>query len=661
MVDEDLLTYAEGRIGTVLCGKYTIDRVIGVGGMAVVYAATHRNQKRVAIKMLLPGLSVRQNVRARFLSEGYAANTVDHPGAVSVLDDDTTADGAAFLVMELLVGGDVERLWEEQGRRLDARVVLAIADQVLGALQAAHAKSIVHRDIKPANLYVTHDGSLKVLDFGIARVRDATTDGRRATQTGQTLGTPAYMAPEQARGKPSEVDGTTDLWSVGATMFALLSGDLVHDGETATEVLVQTATQPARSLSEVAPDADPRVVAIVDRALAFDKAARWPSATAMRQAVNEAHLAMFGAKVSKEPLERLVAATTAFASTVAEPSVVSPAASSSRVGAAYPASFATRAAASSSRAGPTTAQPVIAGGETGEVPAPRSAKIARFLLPAGVTAAIVACIAIAGWPKARAVSATPAAAAAPSDAPPPSDPPLSAEVLPPADPGSSHAGRHGSVPRLADGAQTFTNPIAPSSPDGTRPPGGTSSPPPAAPPQGAPPPVAPPPAPPPPSFVQPPADPSPPAGPQAQPPVPVEPSPDSPPRAVPPTFVPLPSPRPLPPAVPPPAVPPPAFAPPPLHRSPPLAVPSPVVPPPVMHPQAPMVPPPLVPAPNAPHPHVAPPAVPIPNPHPPGAPPPRAPVALPAGHPAVPAPVPALPPCKQVCPKPSDCKVRCKP
>jgi serine/threonine-protein kinase len=307
MSENELQHRAEKRIGSVLCGKYRIDSVLGVGGMAVVYAATHRNQKRVAIKMLHPELAMHDELRARFLREGYAANTVDHPGAVAVLDDDAAEDGAAFLVMERLEGEEVDRLWQQRGQRLGVDAVLSIASQLLDVLAVAHAKSIIHRDIKPANLYLTTDGTLKVLDFGIARVRDAATTGQAATSTGMMLGTPAYMAPEQALGKSREIDGTTDNWSVGATMFALLSGRLVHEGETVTELIVKLATQPAPSLAAVAPHVDPRVVEIVDRALGFEKAGRWPSALAMRDAVRAAYLAIFGAKISKEPLERLMA------------------------------------------------------------------------------------------------------------------------------------------------------------------------------------------------------------------------------------------------------------------------------------------------------------------------------------------------------------------
>ena len=290
--DDDNLR-AQKRLGQVLRGKYRLDRVLGVGGMAAVYAATHRNQEEFAVKLLHPELSLREDIRTRFLREGYAANSVKHAGAVNVLDDDVAEDGAAFLVMELLEGLSVEQLAAMKGGRLAVAYVLGVAHQLLDTLAAAHAQGIVHRDIKPANLFVSREGQVKVLDFGIARVRDAATSGAHATGTGMLLGTPAFMAPEQALGKSNEIDAQTDLWAVGATLFTLLTGQLVHEGETGPHLMVLAATTPARSLVAVAPEMPPPLAAVVDRALAFRKGDRWPSAQAMRDAVRDASLAMF--------------------------------------------------------------------------------------------------------------------------------------------------------------------------------------------------------------------------------------------------------------------------------------------------------------------------------------------------------------------------------
>jgi serine/threonine-protein kinase len=289
----DTFQGGDPRIGTVLRGKYRLDRVIGRGGMAVVYKATHRNHAEFAVKMLHPELSIVEDVRSRFVREGYAANAVKHPGAVLVVDDDVAEDGAAFLVMELLDGLAGDQLWGAVGSRVPIEVASAITIQLLDVLAAAHAKGIIHRDIKPANLFLTRDGTVKVLDFGIARAREAIV-GAQATGSAMTLGTPAFMAPEHARGRSREMDGRTDLWSVGATFFAMVSGELVHTGETSNEFLIAAGTHPARSLASVAPETARAFVEVIDRALAFAKGDRWPTAAAMRGALLEVHRAMFG-------------------------------------------------------------------------------------------------------------------------------------------------------------------------------------------------------------------------------------------------------------------------------------------------------------------------------------------------------------------------------
>jgi serine/threonine protein kinase len=284
------------RVGTWLRGKYRLDRVIGEGGMAIVYAATHRNKKRFAVKMLQGIASSHTEMQARFLREGYLANTVDHPGAVAVLDDDVSDDGHAFIVMELLEGKTLEDLSPEGAPRPALTVTLNLAFQVLDTLAAAHDKGIVHRDIKPANLFLTRSGQLKLLDFGIARLRDAGPSAS-STQTGAMLGTPAYMGPEQALGRTQDVDARTDIWAVGASLFWLFSGRQVHLGDTVQHMLVLAATQTAPPLATVAPDVPPEIAAIVDRALAFDRADRWQTAAAMRDAVDAAYQGIVGRAV----------------------------------------------------------------------------------------------------------------------------------------------------------------------------------------------------------------------------------------------------------------------------------------------------------------------------------------------------------------------------
>jgi hypothetical protein len=283
--DDTLTAQAARRLGDTLKGKWRLDNVLGVGGMAVVYSATHRNGKRVAVKMLHPALAASEEVRARFLREGYVANAVGHEGAVSVLDDDEiTADGSVFLVMELLDGETLDALWSRRGSRLPVTEALGIAVGVLDVLAAAHDQGIVHRDIKPENLFVTRTGAVKVLDFGIARLREMSVR-TSATQGGVTMGTPAFMPPEQARGRWDDVDARTDVWAVGATLFVLLTGRNVHTADTTNELLLAAMTKPAPPIGSILPELDERVAGIVDKALSFERLERWTDARAMQSAL----------------------------------------------------------------------------------------------------------------------------------------------------------------------------------------------------------------------------------------------------------------------------------------------------------------------------------------------------------------------------------------
>jgi serine/threonine-protein kinase len=285
---DPLVVRSRVRVGQVLLEKWRLDVLLGVGGMAAVYAATHRNGSRVAIKMLHQELSINQQVRSRFLREGYVANSVGHDGAVRVADDDVTQDGAAFLVMELLDGETLASRRERMGGTLSEDDVLSIADHLLDILVAAHARGIVHRDLKPENIFLTRAGQLKVLDFGIARLRESTS-ASTATRSGASMGTPHYMPPEQARGRWDEVDGRSDLWAVGATMFELLSGRMVHDGQTANEVLLAAMTNHAQPLGSVAPTIATAVCYVVDKALRFERERRWLDAGRMQEAVRHAY------------------------------------------------------------------------------------------------------------------------------------------------------------------------------------------------------------------------------------------------------------------------------------------------------------------------------------------------------------------------------------
>jgi serine/threonine-protein kinase len=290
--DDDLR--AQERVGSVLDDKWTLERLLGIGGMAAVYAARHRNGARAAVKMIHPTLSRHHEVCERFRREGYAANRVDHPSVVKVLDDDVVSGGpdagAAYLVMELLEGHSLQdRL--ERGPPVSEREYLFIAAEVLEVLDAAHSRGVVHRDLKPENLFLLRgEGEevdrprVKVLDFGLARLLD----GQTITTYGLALGTPSFMSPEQAAGRIDEIDGRTDLFALAATGFRLRTGRRIHEGANAVELVTKMAKMAAPRVHSFAPDASAGFARVVDRALEFRREDRYESAAAMRDDVRRA-------------------------------------------------------------------------------------------------------------------------------------------------------------------------------------------------------------------------------------------------------------------------------------------------------------------------------------------------------------------------------------
>jgi serine/threonine protein kinase len=293
----------EGRrwIGRVLRDRWRIDARISRGGVGTVYAATHKNNgSRAAIKVLHVEFSRDADTRSRFLQEGYAANQVNHPGVVRILDDDTSEDGHAYLVMELLEGELLETRRVRKGGRLPLPDVYEVGEQLLDVLAAAHEKGIVHRDIKPDNLFITQEGRLKVLDFGFAQMKSSFRTEQ--TATGFLLGTPGFMSPEQAVGNRPQIDAQTDIWAVGATLFQLISGEAVHAGESAAEMLVAAANFPPRSLATVTTGLNPRLVHLVDKAVAFEKKNRWPNARAMQFALREVSGKQSAGQVSRRSI-----------------------------------------------------------------------------------------------------------------------------------------------------------------------------------------------------------------------------------------------------------------------------------------------------------------------------------------------------------------------
>jgi serine/threonine protein kinase len=273
------------RVGTVVREKWTLVRLLGVGGMAAVYVGVHRIGRRDAIKILHPEAAKSKEVCLRFEREAQAVNRFRHPGAVEIRDIDVTEDGAPFLVMELLAG---ESLGDRMVRlgKLPVAEVLGHAEQVLDVLGAAHNQGIIHRDIKPANLFVTTEGRIKVLDFGLARIHEGGQIDGLWTKEGATLGTTPYMPPEQAKGKP--IDERADIFAMGATIFRLLTGRYLHEAKGSFDLLMKMGRDPAPPLATIAPTIHPHVCMVVDRALAFDRDNRYPDAASMLEDVRAA-------------------------------------------------------------------------------------------------------------------------------------------------------------------------------------------------------------------------------------------------------------------------------------------------------------------------------------------------------------------------------------
>ncbi|WP_437528350.1 protein kinase [Sorangium sp. So ce726] len=283
MYDDD----AEHWVGKTFAGTWWIERVLGTGGMGSVLLGRAADGSQVALKVLHPELNAITEVRKRFLREGFIGNTLGGadavPGVVRVLGSGETQEGLAYLTMEVLQG---ETLFDRMARTgtMPAGEVLALADQVLETLGIAHARGVVHRDLKPENIHLGNDGRVRMLDFGIARVVDGLTGlpEKTATKTGMIMGTATYMAPEQATGLIHDIDGRTDLFGLGATMFRLLSGRQVHGEVTEAMEVIAAATEAAPPLASIAPGISPAVAAVVDRSLAFIKFHRYPNAETMR-------------------------------------------------------------------------------------------------------------------------------------------------------------------------------------------------------------------------------------------------------------------------------------------------------------------------------------------------------------------------------------------
>lgn len=276
----------EERLGSTLAGKYVIDALVGRGGMGTVFAGHHALSGRgVAVKLLHP-----QHVRdpiavRRFLNEAKTAAAFRHPNVVDVLDVDVIDDGTVFLVLELLDG---ETLGEKLDRekKLTLEQTLSITIPVLRALAHGHKMHIVHRDLKPDNIFLTasKNGIVPVvLDFGIAKMVDA---GEQSveTVTGAILGTPQYMAPEQALGS-NESAATLDVYAMGVVVFECLSGRRPIDGPNPAAILARLVTGQIPSLATIAPDLPPTIVSVVDKAISAKREDRFQTCDEFAEAL----------------------------------------------------------------------------------------------------------------------------------------------------------------------------------------------------------------------------------------------------------------------------------------------------------------------------------------------------------------------------------------
>jgi serine/threonine protein kinase len=270
--------------GRVLGGRYQLDECIGSGGMGTIYRARRLHiGDTVAVKILRPEVVDNAVSRERFHREARAAAMLHHPNAVVIHDFGEDADGTTYIVMELLEGHSLRQVLQAQ-RTLEPDRAYEIIRQTCAAVEAAHRRGIVHRDIKPDNIVLvnSHDitDHIKILDFGIAKLRDKSSDKlgleKSLTNVGTVIGTPYYMSPEQCQGEPA--DARSDIYSLGVVMYEMLTGVIPFNAKTPTGVAIKHVTEAPRPLSELRPSLAPAIERVVLRALEKDPAARQQSA-----------------------------------------------------------------------------------------------------------------------------------------------------------------------------------------------------------------------------------------------------------------------------------------------------------------------------------------------------------------------------------------------
>jgi serine/threonine-protein kinase len=278
---------ARALVGTTLNGDYRVVRLIGEGAMGGIYEARQlRLDKRVAIKVMTRELALNGEALLRFHREAEITSQLGHPNIITVFDFGTTQSGQPYLVMEYLEGEDLaNRLHRKTALSLPAAV--RITKQVASALAETHAKGVVHRDLKPANLFLVRvqgEDFAKVLDFGISKVRAAST---ALTNASMLMGTPMYMAPEQAKGE-SELDHMIDQWALACITYEMLAGRPPFLGDDTAALLYQVVHQEPPRLSNFVKDLPAEVEQVIRRALLKDAGERFPNVTAFARALEAA-------------------------------------------------------------------------------------------------------------------------------------------------------------------------------------------------------------------------------------------------------------------------------------------------------------------------------------------------------------------------------------
>ena len=279
---------ADPMLGKVLSGLYKVERLLGEGGMGAVYVALHIHlNKQFAVKVLSDRIAKNKDAIERLRQEAVLASSIEHDNIVEVVNFDATSDGSVFIVMELLKGQSLGDLVNEGPLALER--ALPIVVQIARALHAAHGKGIVHRDLKPENIFITDRRGMdfaKVLDFGISKIKSAEAEEVRMTKTGQLVGTPLYMSPEQAKGE-ADVDRRADIYALGAIMYEILTGVPPFEGGNYFQLLWKHGNEAPLPPRERNPGASiPEAVeAVILKALAKGRDERFQSMLELEEAL----------------------------------------------------------------------------------------------------------------------------------------------------------------------------------------------------------------------------------------------------------------------------------------------------------------------------------------------------------------------------------------